>query len=267
MTAPPIQETEEQKVEREKAEKEAAEKLEAEKKASTQPTNSPPVEDVRKIMQEVLGETTRQNQQLKNQIAEMQKKQNEPPPADREALKKEFYNDPIAAIEKVVSRVNAPLNDFVAVTKNDNAYANIKNAIRNNPQFASKFPKIEATVDNIVRQALDSGSPLSEGLVYSAVLSSIGLVEIGQVPGVSFRDPEPPVPPANKTEPRNVITPPHLAPSSPPLPNNNSAPRQRELTENEKRLARASKLSDKEYLDLLEGDSMKLESFKKPGGK
>jgi hypothetical protein len=67
-----------------------------------------------------------------------------------------------------------------------------------------------------------------------------------------------------------VITPPHLAPSSPPLPRSNAETKTRELTENERRLARERRMTDAQYLELekgVSGDIMKLESFKPRGGK
>lgn len=261
MTAPPIvTETEEQKTEREKKE--------AEEKANQLPITPPISEEAKRLLGEVLGETKRENASLKAKVDELLRQKNAPPEVKKsdEERKADFYKDPMMALEEVVKKVTAPLTDFVTGYRTNDEYARIKNEIKNDPRFAPKFAKLEPVLDGLIKQALDGGAVLSPGLVYSSVLAAIGLIEVGNIPGVSFREEAPVSKPENKSESRPVITPPHLAPSTPPQPRAPEA-KTRDLTENEKRLAREMKLTPEQYIELQQGDVMKLDSFKTKGGK
>ena len=133
-----------------------------------------------------------------------------------------------------------PLNDFVTVTRREQEYQNLKAQMRQDPRF-SQLSAIEADFDLMMKNAqLDPNTMIG---AYYAVLG------MAHANGKLAAATTPATPPAPATP---VTTPAHLRPSA-STPVAPAKPQRRQLTENEKRLARAANMTDEQYLDELEG--------------
>ncbi len=177
-----------------------------------------------------------------------------PPTPDSAAQTKGFYDRPVESVTEIVKReINeaiAPLKGFVQAYSTNDELSKIKNELRGNPSIARVLDVGESYVDNLVSGATSKGAPLTREMVMGAISSVKGGIDLGwiQPSGV----PAAPAPAAGGGNPVPPNTPPHLRPSAPPAPAPGAPPKLRDLSEEERRLARENKMSDAEYLKALD---------------
>lgn len=192
----------------------------------------------------LLGDKARENAELQRRLAALEAERNAPPPKTAEEQSREFFERPLDLIRSEIDRSVKPLNDFVAKAKRDSDYAALKTQMRADPRF-TRLSEIETDFD-----AMMASSPLEPNTMIGAYYAVLGMaVATGKLTATPTpkEDPPPPTP--------TLTTPPHLRPT-----NNTPAPAPtktatRQLTENEKRVARLNRMTDEEYLKELEGPS------------
>jgi hypothetical protein len=243
----------------------------------TQPTPTPqdsPTDDPRdryaRILEETLRDQNRQIQALQSQITTPAAPATPAPSA--EDLKTQFYNDPVnttrSIVEEALSRTIAPLNDFVRGLRIEGSpYDRMLSKFRADARFAPVLqdPHVLAAVEKIMGAA-----ELNEVNMQSAIVHAMGLKSMGLL-GTMVEAPrsnEPAPAPAAPTPTPSTVIPPHVRPSGSPGPAGptNNAPRARQLTETEKRLARENRMTDEQYLKWLEApaDGVATADFDKP---
>jgi hypothetical protein len=177
-----------------------------------------------------------------------------PPPPTPQQRTKEFMDDPEAIINRAVERQVKPLLGFVEKMQTSEQYAGQKARLRVDSRFAKVFSKIEPGLDEWIAQQTQFNPEALNTLAYSL----IGLYYTGQLPGAPLEEEkpkeDPPKPDDDKTrtEGQRMIDPPHLRPSAPPMPGSGQPEKKktRELSENERILARARGMSDEEWVEL-----------------
>jgi hypothetical protein len=179
-------------------------------------------------------------------------------PKSPEEIRAEFYNDPITVQRKLIQeelqKAVAPLVEFTRGLRGDGTpYGNLKSRFKNDPRYKEMFndPNFELAVDHVM-----SRSDLSEGAMQNTLINIAGLKAVGQLEAALIGQGIAPVRPSEVTPtpppPPPVSTPPYVKPSAPPPVAPPGPPPRRELTENERRLARERGMSEDQYLDWLE---------------
>lgn len=208
----------------------------------TPPTPTPaptpePTNNLLSAYSAVLGEKDREIARLR---AEAEARNNQPAPTlSPEEQSKKFFETPLDLIRSEIHAAIKPLNEFAAQTKREQEYANLKSQMRQDPRF-SQLSAIEVDFDLMMKNA-----PLDPNTMIGAYYAVLGMAHANG----KLAAPAPTTPPAPAAP---VTTPAHLRPSA----GNVAAPtkpQRRQLTENEKRLARAAGMTDDQYLDELEG--------------
>jgi hypothetical protein len=216
-----------------------------------QPSDQLTAEELRgtlNLYQQTIREQGRELSKLTRQIDEMRTAPPRPqlPPKSVEDEAKEYFTSPRTVIREELKETVKPLVDFVSSFRQENEYEKIKNRLRADPQFKRVLEIGEAYIDQSMQ-----GQPVSEDAVRAVALSVAGAAALGMLPGASITETQP----KPKQQGGNVNIPPNIRPSAPPQ---SPEPKQtvRELTENERRLARENKMSPEEYLAWLEADSI-----------
>jgi len=199
-----------------------------------------------------------ENTRLRN--AGQQSELNPPIPTETAG---DFWQNPAANIQKLIreetQRAVKPLYDFKTQMERQSGYDGLKSRFKNDPRYAEIFPKIEGMVDQMM-----TGAEANDQNMQLAVLSAIGSVVTGQVPGVQLTPANGQqqqqqtqvtgAPPSNQPQQQQgrVITPAHLRSTPVTLQPENNAPATRDLTELEARLAKERGLNKEEYLQWLD---------------
>jgi len=227
---------------------------------TTTPPNTPPViespkppenQDLIRIYDQVLAERERDNRQLQERIQKLEAEKSAPP-ADPTADRNAIFERPREIIRDEVNKAIAPLIDAVSVFRNDSLADQYLRKYANDPRFRDVWPIIEPHIRNAMGNIRGE---INDQAVMTLVLGAIGAYHAGFITDSRPKPPASPTPtpPNNSTTRLDMNTPPHLRPSAPPVADPTPAkPKRRELTENEKRLARMKGMSDDKYLDYLE---------------
>lgn len=170
------------------------------------------------------------------------------PPAEEK--RPDFFDDPYAAMEAAMQRAVAPINEQIAQFRTqgivDNAWTAIANEI---PDFGRHKHSVEQLVASNRVPPETITVDLLRHLYYTAV--GFASLQGGNVP-------------TPEVTPNAAI--PHIPqhqPSAAPLSvEETGAPKLRELTENERVLAKFSNMTDEEYLRL-QDENLELDGFKK----
>lgn len=196
--------------------------------------------------QAIMTKLREQDELIKQQQAKLDElsKKPEVPIGDQN---KEFWNNPVEALNRALKETVAPLIEFRNEFKATTAYEKIKNEAKSDARFKEFLaqPGVEQQMDQLMSK---NPSPTHES--FGATLMGLrGAMELGIVPRPVVTEPPkkdaPPTPPIDMT-----TIPPHMRPSSAPTPKpGETAPKLRELTENERRLARENKMTDAEYIE------------------
>lgn len=196
--------------------------------------------------------------QLTSVVEKLVIEKSAPPPTTPEEDAKAFYRDPKAVIRETMEEVVKPLNAFKDSFENDSTYTRLKNQFRTDPRFAAYFQRqgFEETIDAVVNQAQQNGTPISEMFVESALTHTAGQIAVGtvQMPdpiadaNLQANPPQPGVPPVD-----NRQIPPYLQPSAPPSVHRTpDGPKRRALTENEDRIRRENGQSVEDWWEFME---------------
>lgn len=199
----------------------------------------------------------RQNAELRQRQRELDQRLSKvetPPGPSEDQMNQEFWKNPTGVMNKLIkdelARTVGPLNERIQAQSQMSEYDRAKQQLK--LKYNDIWDKIEGSVDDFVRTASAQGVEVNDQLMEVAALTASGLYYRGQIPGVA---PTPHVAEPKKEEerPASVFTPPHLRPSAPPIPGA-EPPKQelRDLTENEKRLARERGMTHEQYLQWLD---------------
>lgn len=209
------------------------------------PINAPPSE--MEVLRQTVANMQGQIGQLVNTIqsaVSAQTPQAPPPPPALTA--EDFQNNPQLLIDRInqdiarqVAPLNAANNQFVRANQYTAAKAQVKNA---NPMFQRFWSQIEPQLDATFASGQIEPHPQ---IIFYHVQALVG--------GLALQNPTMfATAPNMQQQPNNFIPP---SGSPPPLPQNN-APPLRQLTDNERRIAKERGLSDADYLKLQEGNVM-----------
>lgn len=246
--------------------KEEGEKKESIKEEPKPPARNAAYEGVIADQQEKNRVLAQKNKEMEERLAKLEAG----PPKDSKEKAKEYWEDPVSATEKMINealvRTMEPLTKQVAESSNDSKLDKIKTRLRNeNPAYADVLDRAGAHVDTVVNA---SGMEPSYETVRMAIIGVRGAAAMKMLDGISF-DGESTTKQDDETNQGNdnMTTPPHLRPSAP------RAPRKKEenkvtmddLTENERRCCRESKMTAEQYINMRDATALEVTSIVLPG--
>lgn len=203
-----------------------------------------------------LQAAARQNAELTQRLRDFDGriKRVEHPEVPIEDRNEAFWKNPVGTIQELVQselkKTVDPLNEFRKEVQGQTAYDRMKANLKT--EYTDIWPQIESTVDDFVQKAAAAGNEVTPQLLSVAALTASGAHYRGQLKPSPIPTPAPPAPPTLSASGADIVTPPHLRPSAPPIPvPGNDKPEARPLNENERRLARERGWSDQQYLDWL----------------
>jgi|SRR5215203_533876 len=229
----------------------------------TPPQNQPTNNDTTQLFQLMLERERADNERLRREITAQQQT---PPPVDRDALKQQYFDDPVAAMEQTVKRVMEPMlqpfGQFIQQQRQVSEYDRLKGEFRQT-QFGSQLtPEIESAVDQMMAKSEPTIANLQAAFFATLGMKQMGLIRPSEPaqaqPGQLNLHLVPNTPPA----PTNDMTPPHLRSSPPAAPRAqlaNAAPK-REYTENELRMMRTNNITPEEFDEMQKAAPSELES-------
>jgi hypothetical protein len=184
----------------------------------------------------------------------------ENPPQSREDFNNQFWRDPMSIVDTLkeeLKKTVEPINQYISGQRTETQYDRMKGELKT--QFNDVWPHIESEVDRFVEAAAQAGNEVNAQLLNVAALAATGAYHRGLLQGGNGAPLPPPAPPAPTptppAQPRvDMTTPPHLRPSAPTPPGHEQPqkPQVRELSENEKRLARERNMTPEQFLGWLE---------------
>jgi hypothetical protein len=200
------------------------------------PTGATNVEEVTQVFQNVVREGNRREQLLREELQRLRTESQRPaPPVDTRPAWERFAEDPEALIRKVVAEQTRELNQTAADIQRRTAYDTlINNAAASNPGFGQLYQAAKLHID----AGMQALQPTAENLA-GVVRNVVGAIALGEIK-VTLPNNNPPPNPNPTPTPNNVLTPPNIPPSAPPLPGGGkkTTKHPRELTENERHLMR-----------------------------
>lgn len=217
------------------------------------PVVVPPIDykAIAEQQQRVINDQMAMTRKMEERLASIDARLNAPAPVDPKVASEQFFADPLRMIDEAVKRQLAPLNETRERMEMQRKYDTLKGQMKRDPRFqALNHPAVESALDSLV----DEYKTFEPSSVVRDYHTAIGIVAASG--GFNTNPAEnPSTPPATK-EPV-VTTPPHLRPSAPPprAPAPSDKPKLRELTENERHLARLYGMTPEEYL-AQQGDSV-----------
>lgn len=156
----------------------------------------------------------------------------------------EFWKNPTKVIGELIRQEMKttvdPINARLAAAESGSVYERAKARLRELPQFKEVWQHIEGSIDQFAENARARGVELDDQVMQLAAVNAYGAYQLGMIPGR----------PAPSNSVPTVTTPPHLRPSVAAIPGTerSETPPIRELTENEKRLARERNQKPEEFL-------------------
>lgn len=188
-----------------------------------------------------------QGSTLNRVTAEIDELKRPPAPQPKDDAKL-LFEDPRKLVREEVNAAIAPLKEFITGMRSGTALEQLKAVKARDPRFKAilEDPILSHEVDVAMSKADVNDRNLE--LVIAGVS---GAANLGMIPGwrPSAGAPAPAAPAAPAPGALPVAVPPHIPPSAGPGPGAPSpAPKIRELTENERRLAREMKMSPEQYV-------------------
>jgi len=173
-----------------------------------------------------------------------------PPPPTAEEADKEFWKTPTKSLAEMEARMRTQLIEEMRNTINpllvQHAVSAKEMALsKMQTQYADVWDAIEPTVRQFIANAEASGTEISENVVSVATMAAAGAYYRGML---GTTPPSTPAPAPVTT----TVTPPHLRPTPPSAPTEGTKKPVRQLTENERRLARERGMTEEQYIDWLE---------------
>jgi hypothetical protein len=175
---------------------------------------------------------------VREQNAALNARAAEPAPAPR-AEPTDFYDNPRQAIREEIGEMIAPFVSDLRESRTDRARETVRN------EFGAEWNEMEPIVDNLIAQGRNAGMTINEH--DPAMLRTLFYTAKGYQNHVSGGLPQP-----TKSAPPRI---PQHRPSAAPLPESGAKPALRELTENERRLAREWDMTHEEYIELQEAEA------------
>lgn len=197
--------------------------------------------------------------QLTQEVDDIKKSQTTPPEPDPTA--QEYFSDPVKTLRRELERQVEPLREEIKSTKAEFGAPLVRQKLS---QEYEDWPQVEPYVDMLINQD-PTADPNNEGLLRSLYFMAKGMMTHQGI-DVSQPQPEPtaqpqvqPQPAAHpgtpQPQPMQMAPPQHRASSPPPPPPPAPVePQLRDLTENEKRLAREYGMTAEEYIAWQETD-------------
>ena len=187
---------------------------------------------------------------LEGTVREQNAALNVPPPAQAPAPvteRTDFYDDPRQAIREEVGEMIAP---FVADLRESRADRARETMVG---EFGAEWTQMEPIVDNLISQGRRAGMTINDH--DPAMLRTLFYTAKGYQSHVGTG--MAPAQPAAEAIPTPAAAPmiPQHRPSAAPLPAAGGKPALRELTENERRLAREWKMTPEEYIELQDAEA------------
>ena len=208
------------------------------------PTNP----DIADLQLRVIADKERENRALKERLDNLEREKNAPAKPTEADQDREYFRSPSKVLRDILNETVAPLQSYVGELKARDVATDLKSRFKTDSRYASRWTKIEPVVDEMLRMHVAKGGSVNESIMNEAVVTAVGLIATNQINGVTFD--EAPAPPTPKPAP-NMVNPPHLAPSPAPLPTREVKSKVRDLTENERLLARARGWTAEQYLENL----------------
>ncbi len=216
-----------------------------------------------------------------NQVRQVQQPQL---PEVPEIPKDQFWDNPGQStrtlVETLMNRALAPINQNISAFVNQQQYERAKQQMKMMPQYNALI-RMEPVFDNVVNNAINSGIPLTDGLLTTSYYTALGIaMQNGMLAPVQQQQnnqqggiPQQQNPQSNAMvvgqqtqfqqntqQQSNLVTPPYLAGNNTQQQQNNSIPRFRPLEENEEILRKKSGMSTPEFL--FYGNEISEEIFK-----
>jgi len=196
----------------------------------------------------ILAKLRDQDELIRQQNARIEELSRKPelPVADQN---KEFWADPMTVLRRELKETVKPLIEFRDEFKATSQYDRLKADAKSDPRFSAFLaqPGVENQIDQLMSK---NPNPTAEALS-GTIMGLRGAVEFGLVPGLTLKKEEPSKDPNNPPRVDTNVLPPHMRPSSAPSSRGDGdKPKLRDLSENERRLAREQRLSDAAYIEL-----------------
>lgn len=169
-------------------------------------------------------------------------------PSD-EDLNKRYWNEPVAVLREEMNRMLEPFRQNLRSSAEDSARDRLR----------GEFPdwdQLEPTVDTLLRQSKQEPNYPNLRAGYLMVRGHMAVN--GQT------SPQPQAPPQQGV-PQQQVPPQHRPSNAPVSSTPQGGQRRRQLTEDEKHIARISRLTDEQYLALLEMDEQEVANVQRGG--
>jgi hypothetical protein len=203
--------------------------------------------------QSVINDYAAKFESLEKKIEAMTK----PPEPTSQEKDAKFWSNPTQVLQEQLRQTVEPLVEFKNEYTRAQKLAQIKNQLRQDPQFASVLERAENLVDQLM-----TGQEPTLASVRAAIYGVRGAAEMGAIEGLSFAEQGQ----RAMAQQNAPINPPHVRPSAPNTPSQKrAAPTEPNLTENERRLAREYGMTPVEYVDWRDNESTKVDDWKELG--
>ena len=167
-----------------------------------------------------------------------------PPPSQDDETKR-YYAEPVQVLRDELATAIAPLKEFVSGMQSDNAAVGSKAQVKANyPQLADVFDG--GLAEKMLNDGLKGVEPTAEN-VRAVAFGVKGMIAAGVLTPTQPGQPVQPGVPVVLTPTNPALTPPAVTPSAPPAPAA-PAPVLRELTENERRIAKEWGMTPGQFL-------------------
>jgi hypothetical protein len=218
--------------------------------ANPEPTPQPPTPTggdptILAAYREQLLAESRERARLQRELDEARKPKEQPPTPEEE---KEFFDKPKSIVRDLIRQeireAVKPFNESAAQQQRAMLIAEIKRQMRAKP---AQFPYIDQ-VEGLFDQILAQAAGIDANVAVAAYNTALGyhISQGGRLEAAAPKTDNLPTPNRGNVPVNN--NPPHIRPSAPPTPPSNGTKKLRQLTENERKIARFNGQSDEEYL-------------------
>ena len=187
---------------------------------------------------------SRERARLQRELDETRKPKETAPTPEEE---KEFFDKPKSIVRDLIRQeireAVRPFNESAAAQQRAALIAEVKRQMRLKP---AQFPYIDQ-VESLFDQILSNVQVIDANVSVQAYNTALGY-HISQGGRLEAKAPDAPSAPPNRGTPPVSNNPPHIRPSAPPAPPSGGKQKLRQLTENERKIARFNGQSDEEYL-------------------
>lgn len=225
----------------------------AAKPESGQPSREQQIIAAQEAVLREQAQQIRQLSEVTNRTAQAVERIQNPPPTAEE-VNQRYWKDPVGVMREEMAKMIDPLRNALGETRATTELDRLKADVRK--EYGDEaFSHMESSIDQLIGQAVRAGNPVTQELVGFTALAAYGnyarAKETGRLPAAA---PAQPAAPTNGQPSAGapVVTPPYLAPSAAPQPRaDNGKQELRQLSENERRLARERGMTDEQFLNWL----------------